>query len=83
MLLIVVVCVVGLVFSLLAVFREASEFNQDVSNWNTGAVTSMEGSKCGHASVVVFFFNTTIHVQQTRVLSDHNSHVLFFLCCGF
>ena len=50
----VVVCVVGLVvlffvapFSLLiAVFRAAVEFNQDVSKWNTGAVTNMQGSKC-------------------------------------
>ena len=51
--LVVVVCVVGLVFlffvapfSLLAVFNGASAFNQDVSKWNTGAVTSMAGSKC-------------------------------------
>ena len=50
----VVVCVVGLVFLffvapfflILAVFRDASTFNQDVSNWNTGAVTTMEYSKC-------------------------------------
>jgi len=49
----VVVCVVGLVFlffvapfSLLAVFMSASVFNQDVSKWNTGAVTDMNGSKC-------------------------------------
>ena len=52
--LVVVVCVVGLVFLfsllhpslLLAVFRDASVFNQDVSTWNTGAVTTMEASKC-------------------------------------
>ena len=30
----------------LAVFRFASKFNSDVSKWNTGAVTSMSGSKC-------------------------------------
>ena len=50
----VVVCVVwGLVFlffiapfSLLAVFKEAPVFNQDVSTWNTGAVTTMYESKC-------------------------------------
>jgi surface protein len=43
----VCVCVVGLVFlffvapfSLLAVFRYASAFNQDVSNWNMDAVTT-------------------------------------------
>jgi len=33
-------------FFLLAVFREASAFNQDVSKWNTGAVTIMRQSKC-------------------------------------
>ena len=42
---------VGLSFSLLhpsllAVFEYASAFNQDVSNWNTGAVTNMGDSKC-------------------------------------
>jgi len=53
--LVVVTCigVVGLVFlsfvapfSLLAVFYQASVFNEDVSTWNTGAVTNMAGSKC-------------------------------------
>ena len=60
--LVVVVCVVGLVFlffvapfSLLAVFEYASAFNQDVSYWNTGAVTSMESSKC---SLLSFFVAT-------------------------
>ena len=33
-------------FSLLAVFKSASAFNQDVSTWNTGAVTTMASSKC-------------------------------------
>jgi surface protein len=51
-LVVVVVCMVGLVFlffvapfALLAVFRGASVFNQDVSKWNTGAVTNMASSK--------------------------------------
>ena len=48
---VVVVCVVGLVFLFsvapsLAVFHFSSAFNQDVSKWNTGAVTSMTDSKC-------------------------------------
>ena len=30
----------------LAVFMDASVFNQDVSKWNTGAVTNMGSSKC-------------------------------------
>jgi surface protein len=51
--LVVVVCAVGLdflffvaPFSLLAVFWDAVAFNQDVSKWNTGAVTTMAYSKC-------------------------------------
>jgi surface protein len=52
--LVVVVCVVGLVlslffvapFSLLAVFNRAYAFNQDVSKWDTSAVTIMNQSKC-------------------------------------
>ena len=52
--LVVVVCVVGFglslffvaPFSLFAVFSAAYAFNQDVSTWNTGAVTTMESSKC-------------------------------------
>ena len=53
--LVVVVCVwwVRSFFSLLhpslfllAVFGSASAFNQDVSKWNTGAVTIMECGKC-------------------------------------
>ena len=30
----------------LAVFAYAKKFNQDVSKWNTGAVTNMDNSKC-------------------------------------
>ena len=33
-------------FSLLAVFYGASVFNQDVSKWNTSAVTTMDSSRC-------------------------------------
>jgi surface protein len=41
----------GLIFLLfvalsLVVFNSASAFNQDVSKWNTGAVTTMLNSKC-------------------------------------
>jgi surface protein len=68
-------------FSLLAVFYEASAFNQDVSKWNTGAVTSMVFSKCtlslsvATPSVVVYFEYTT-----TRVSSDHTSHTFCSFC---
>ena len=66
----------------LAVFYVAKKFNQNVSKWNTGAVTNMNSSKCTLSlsvvtpSVVVYFEYTT-----TRVLSDHTSHTFcFFLC---
>jgi len=65
--------------SLIAVFSQASAFNQDVSNWNTGAVTTMLDSKCtlslsvATPSAVVF-----VEYTLTRVLSDHNSHTF---CC--
>jgi surface protein len=69
----------------IAVFHTASVFNQDVSKWNTGAVTSMEGSKCTHAlslllSVatpsVAMFLNI---YDNSRVSSDHTSHTFCFL----
>jgi len=67
----------------LAVFMFASAFNQDVSKWNTGAVTNMYMSKCtlslsvATPSVVVYFEYTA-----TRVSSDHHSHTFccFVLC---
>ena len=70
----------------LAVFMDASVFNQDVSKWNTGAVTNMNGSKCtllslsvATPSAVVYFEYTT-----TRVSSDHNSHTFCYFCfCVF
>jgi surface protein len=82
----------GLVFlffvapSLIAVFRYALAFNQDVSKWNTGAVTNMDSSKCTRSPSLwphafrcgVFFEYTT-----TRVSSDHNSHTFFILFCVF
>ena len=67
----------------LAVFRQASAFNSDVSNWNTGAVTNMGSSKwtlsVATPSVVVYFEYTT-----TRVSSDHTSHTFCSFCsCVF
>ena len=41
-------------FSLLAVFMYATAFNQDVSKWNTGAVTTMERSKCTLSSSLLY-----------------------------
>ena len=81
---------VGLFFSLLhpllQCFLKHLRSIQDVSNWNTGAVTSMQLSKCtlslllcGHDAFrsVVFVNYTT-----TRDSSAHNSYILtrfFFL----
>jgi surface protein len=66
----VCVCVVDLVllffdapFSLLAVFYNARVFNQDVSTWNTGAVTTMYRSKCTlSVSLPVCVCGTLLHV---------------------
>ena len=55
----------------LAVFAHARAFNQDVSKWNTGAVTDMENSKATPS--VVEFLNTT-----SRVSSDHM--FCYFVC---
>jgi surface protein len=74
---VVVVCVVGVVFlffvapfSLLAVFAGASAFNQDLSNWNTGAVTKMTNSKCAP----FFPLLCLLMLQQLEV------HLTFFFC---
>ena len=86
----------GLVFlffvapSLIAVFAYANAFNQDVSKWNTGAVTNMYMSKsnlfpsfCATASIVVFFVFFCIFCvllkTTTRVLSDHSFHTFLFV----
>ena len=95
----VVVFVVGLAFhffvapfSLLAVFEYAIAFNSDVSNWNTGAVTTMYGSKCtctctctslslslplcGHGA---FRCGVVLNIyDNSRFVGSQVSHVLFF-----
>ena len=88
--LVVVVCVVGLVFlffvapfSLLAVFHSASVFNQNVSTWNTGAVTNMKMSKCtlslplcGHGA---FHCGVVLNIyDNSSFIGSHFSHVLLF-----
>jgi surface protein len=86
--LVVVVCVVGLVFlfvvapfSLRAVFNGASAFNQNVSNWNTGAVTTMANSKCtlslplcGHGA---FSCGVLLNIRQ---LEFHRITILTRFC---
>ena len=65
-------------FSLLAVFSSAWAFNQDVSKWNTGAVTTMANSKCARSlslsvatapSVVVWCFECIRQLEDRRVTS--------------
>ena len=55
-----VVCggLVFLFFLFIAVFVNAWAFNQDVSKWNTGAVTDMSWSKCPSLLLCIFvYFN--------------------------
>ena len=67
-------------FSLLAVFYEASEFNSDVSNWNTGAVTSMDRSKCTLSLYLLAMASSECN-DNSRFVGSQISHVLFF--CSF
>ena len=69
--------------SLIAVFYLASAFNQNVSEWNTGAVTNMWGSKCHLFSflwprlpLLGFWIYTTIRVLEFHLITKF-SHV----CC--
>ena len=81
----------------LAVFSGASVFNQDVSKWNTGAVTTMQDSKCtlslplcGHTFSVVEFLNIrqlefhriTILTRLGLFMFVFYETVLFFVVCG-
>ena len=64
----------------LAVFKYAYAFNQDVSNWNTGAVISMSQSKCtlfiyGHAFRCCFVWM----YDNSSFIADHNSHTFCYL----
>ena len=59
------------------VFYYAIAFNQDLSKWNTSAVTNMRNSKCILPSVVLWFlymYNTTTRVS----LEDKRSHMFCF-----
>ena len=73
------------VASSLAVFDGASEFNQDVSKWNTGAVTNMQQSKCTLSPLSVATPSAVVYFEYTltRVSSDHNSHTFCYFCFCF
>ena len=71
-------------------FTYASDFNQDVSKWNTGAVTNMASSKCTRSlslSVVMVAFRCGVLLLNiytaTRVSSDHNPHTFCFFVFVF
>ena len=55
----------------LAVFYKASVFNQDVSKWNTGAVTSMSASKCTLLSLSVATPSIVVYFLNLRQLEFH------------
>ena len=70
----------------LAVFYQASAFNQDVSKWNTGAVTTMQESKCtlspslcGHAFHCCVFWI----YDNSSFIGSQFSHVLLYLFLCF
>jgi surface protein len=67
----------------LAVFYNAVDFNQDVSKWNTGAVTNMYGSKCTFSPFLLWPQNLVVCwlniYTTTRGSSGHKSHTL----CSF
>ena len=72
----------SLVTDMSATFQGKSSFNADISKWITGAVTTMEDSKCtlsfplcGHAFRCCICEYTT-----TRVSSDPNSHTFCSFC---
>ena len=76
--------VVGLVFllfvapvSLLAVFKQASAFNQDVSKWITSSVTTMLGSKCTRSlSLFVATAPSVVGYMYSFMFSFDNSTLL-------
>ena len=51
----------------LAVFMFASAFNQDVSKWNTGAVTTMYGSKCTRSLSRLPLWCVVEYIRQLEV----------------
>ena len=64
----------------LTVFAQASVFNRDVSKWNTGAVATMQSSKCtlslplcGHAFCCCVF-----EYDNSSFIGSQFSHVLLF-----
>jgi surface protein len=61
-----------------AVFYDASAFNQDVSKWNTGAVTDMRFSKCILSLSLSVATPSAVVFLNIRQLESQVSHVLLF-----
>ena len=69
----------------LAVFRSASAFNQDVSKWNTGAVTDMSSSKCTLSPSLWprLSLLCILIYDNSSFIGSQFSHVLLFLFLCF
>jgi surface protein len=68
----------------LAVFKYASGFNQDVSKWNTGAVTDMHSSKWTLSpSLCYIYYNTTTRVSCSHTFCFAPSLAVFFGASSF
>ena len=59
-----------------SLFYKKASFNNDLSKWNTGAVTKMYKSKCTLSPSPVATPSAVVYLEctTTRVSSDHNSH---------
>ena len=63
----------------LAVFYGAQAFDQDVSKWNTGAVTTMQSSKCTLSSLWPRLpLLCILNIDDSSFIGSQFSHVLFF-----
>ena len=61
----------------LAVFYYADAFNQDVSKWNTGAVRTMESSKCNLSPSVRLPLCFLIQQLEFHLITIHTRSVIF------
>ena len=65
----------------LAVFYQASAFNQDVSKWNTGAVTTMSQSKCSLSLRLPLLSNLNIRQHEFHRITILTRFVLSVFVC--
>lgn len=69
----------------LAVFQGAYAFNQNVSKWNTGAVTHMQGSKCTLSPSLWprLPLLCILNIDDSSVIGSQFSHVFVILFLKF